>query len=155
VVTFTFFLTKQSNLTSKHTKHAHYWNKRAISHLKKNQVAFFSTMNFFSSFSIFTAHLRKEDLKILKSSKTKVLLSKSYATIMNFSKNENHSTPLYVKFKRFNTVQLQEITVADPLESPILNFYSTLFGLLGCYNKKIGFLNLDLQLFLARTMKID
>jgi hypothetical protein len=26
--------------------------------------------------------------------------------------------------------------VADPLESPTLSFYSTFFGLLGCYNKK-------------------
>jgi hypothetical protein len=45
--------------------------------------------------------------------------------------------------------------VADPLENPTLNFYSTLFGLLECYNKKIGFLKLDQQPFLARTMKID
>jgi hypothetical protein len=30
-----------------------------------------------------------------------------------------------------------------------------LFGLLGSYNKNIGFLNLDEQPFLARTMKID
>jgi hypothetical protein len=59
---------------------------------------------------------------------------------MNFSKNEDHSTLLYEKFKRFNTVQLRES--ADPLKSPTLNFYKTLFGL-GCFQKKIGVLNLD------------
>jgi hypothetical protein len=57
---------------------------------------------------------------------------------MNLSKNENHSTLLHEKFKRFNTVQLQELTVADKLENPTLNFPRTLFKLLGCYNKKIG-----------------
>jgi hypothetical protein len=62
---------------------------------------------------------------------------------MNFSKIENHSTLLYEKFKRFNTGQLKELIVADPLKVPTLNFYGTLFGLFGCYNKKIGFLNLD------------
>jgi hypothetical protein len=30
-----------------------------------------------------------------------------------------------------------------------------LFELLGFYNKKIGFLNLDYEAFLARTIKID
>jgi hypothetical protein len=65
---------------------------------------------------------------------------------MNFSKNENHSTLLYGKFKRFNTVHFEELAVADPLEIPTLNLKKTLFGLLGCYsiyNKKNGLLNLD------------
>jgi hypothetical protein len=101
-----------------------------------------------------------EDLKILKSCKTKVLLLYSYAAFkttgfMNFSKNANHSTLLYEKFKRFNTIQLKELTVADPLKSPTLNFYKTLFGLSVCYNNKIGLLDLDSQPFLTRTMKID
>jgi hypothetical protein len=74
---------------------------------------------------------------------------------MNFSKIENHSTLLYEKFKQFNTGPFQELIVADSLKSPTFNFYRTFFGLLGCYNKKIGFLNLDYQPFLARTMKID
>jgi hypothetical protein len=52
---------------------------------------------------------------------------------MNFSKNENHSTLLYGKFKRFNTVHFEELAVADPLEIPTLNLKKTLFGLLGCY----------------------
>jgi hypothetical protein len=117
-----------------------------LEHNSKPTSKFDSTMIFFYYFSIFTAHLREEDLKILKSSRTKVLLSYSYATfktpgLMNFLKNENHSTPLYEKFKRLNIVQLSELAVADPLESPTLNFVSTLFGLLGCYNKKN--LNLD------------
>jgi hypothetical protein len=55
--------------------------------------------------------LREEDLKILKIPRTKVLLPLSYATLknpglMNLSKHENHSTPLFEKFKRFNTGQL-------------------------------------------------
>jgi hypothetical protein len=33
--------------------------------------------------------------------------------------------------------------MADPLECTTLNFYETLIGLLECYNKKIGLLNLD------------
>jgi hypothetical protein len=62
---------------------------------------------------------------------------------MNFSKIENHSTLLYEKFKRFNTGQLYKLIVANLLENPTINFYRTLFGLSGCYKKKIGFLNLD------------
>jgi hypothetical protein len=62
---------------------------------------------------------------------------------MNFSKNASQSTLLYEKFKRFDTVHLQELTVADPLKSPTLNLHKTLYGLLGCYNKKIRLLNLD------------
>jgi hypothetical protein len=54
--------------------------------------------------------------------------------LMNFLKNENHSTLLHEKFKPFNTVQV------DSLEIPTLNFHKTL---LGYYNKKIGLLNLD------------
>jgi hypothetical protein len=36
---------------------------------------------------------------------------------MNCSKIENHSTLLYEKFKH-STGQLQELIVADPMESP-------------------------------------
>jgi hypothetical protein len=50
--------------------------------------------------------------------------------------------------------------VADPLENPTLNFYRTLFGLLGCYNKKIGFFKFGLTTFPGNLttfpfMKID
>jgi hypothetical protein len=48
-----------------------------------------------------------------------------------FHKKLNPSTLLYEKFKQFNTVQLKELTVADPQDNPTLNFYSILFGLLG------------------------
>jgi hypothetical protein len=56
----------------------HFWNQRAVCHQKKlfrPTSNFYSTMNFFFNFSIFTAYLREEDLKILKISRTKVLLA--------------------------------------------------------------------------------
>jgi hypothetical protein len=48
-----------------------------------------------------------------------------------------------------------ELTVADPLKSPTLNFHNTLDRLLEYYNKKFELLNLDQQPLLARTIKID
>jgi hypothetical protein len=94
-------------------------------------------LTLYHDFSILTAYLREEDLK---RSRAKVLLSYSYATfktsgLMNSSKNENHSTLLYEKFKWFNTVQLWELTVTDPLKNPTLNFDSILYIVSRCYNK--------------------
>jgi hypothetical protein len=62
--------------------------------------------------------------------------------LMNFSINENQ-VHKYEKFKQFNTVQLKELTVADPLESQTLNFNRTFFRLIGCYNKKVWTDNLS------------